>query len=262
MPEPESRSIQRLDWLLIAALIALVLPLRLWLLHNTEVTARDSIGYIRYALHFEQHEIKNVLKWNHQHPGYPLCILGMSWPIRAIDGATTPENMELSAQLVSLIASTLLLLPMYFLGRQFFDRPVSFTASLLFQYLPISAQHLSDGISEPLFLLFLVSGLLQCVHAVRDRTIGRSVLAGLFTGLAYLTRPEGLLILPAFGLVLIAMQCRREWRCSWPRFVACGVACLISTSLVGAAYVVIVGHITNKPSAKETMKVAVSPLSP
>src|SRR5439155_24248464 len=127
-------------------------------------------------------------------------------PVRAVAGKTTPENMELSCQLVNLIASLMLILPMYWLGRQFFDRPVSFVGTLLYQYLPISAQHLSDGISEPLFLVLLVSGLLQAVQAVRARAVWHGVLCGVFTGLAYLTRPEGALVLPAFGVVLMATQ--------------------------------------------------------
>src|SRR5262245_33676819 len=124
MTEQEPRTFTRADWVLIGVLLALVLPLRLWLLHNTEVTARDSIGYIRYALQFERKPWQDVCEKNHQHPGYPICVYLMSLPIRAFEGKTTPENMELSAQLVSLFASLLLMLPMYLLGRQFFDRTV------------------------------------------------------------------------------------------------------------------------------------------
>ena len=98
----------------------------------------------------------------------------------------TPDNMELSTQLVNFFASLLLMVPMYFLGRQFFDRQISFWGTLLFQYLPISAQLLSDGISEPMYLVLLVSGLLQAVCAIRDRQMGRCALCGLFAGLAFL----------------------------------------------------------------------------
>jgi 4-amino-4-deoxy-L-arabinose transferase-like glycosyltransferase len=241
------------DWLLIGVLITLVLPLRLWLLYNTEVTARDSIGYIRYALQFEQYSWQEVLTKNHQHPGYPALVWLMSLPVRAIDGATTPDNMERSTQLVNLFASLLLIVPMYFLGRQFFDRTVSFWSVILYQYLPISAQHLSDGISEPIFLVLLVSGLLQGVHAIRERTVWRCVLCGLFAGLAYLTRPEGALILPAFTCVLIVLQFRSEWRCPWQRFFACGTSALVTAALIAAFYVAATGRITNKLSAIETL---------
>lgn len=242
------RTTHKTDWLLIGVLVALVLPLRLWLICNTEVTARDSIGYIRYALQFEQKPWAKVLQQNHQHPGYPVLVWLTSLPIRAMEDATTAANMTLSAQLVSLVASLVLLVPMYWLGRQFFDRPVSFFATLLYQYLPISAQHLSDGISEPLYLVFLVMGLLQMVHGIRNRSVWRCALGGVFAGLAYLTRPEGALILPALGLMLIVMQIRPTWRCSWWRCGGCGSAAVFSAIAVGCTYAIVIGGLTNKPA--------------
>ncbi len=243
----------RPDWQLIGLLLALVLPLRVWLICNTEVTARDSIGYIRYALQFEQYPWTEVLQKNHQHPGYPLLVWLTSVPIRAIEGATTPDNMELAAQLVSFVASLVLLVPMYWLGRQFFARPACFLATLLYQYLPVSAQHLSDGISEPVYLVFLVSGLLHLAHAIRDRRPWLCAWCGIFAGLAYLVRPEGSLILPAFGVMLIATQIRSTWRSPWRRFFACGSAAALAAIAVGCTYVIVIGGLTNKPAAKVTL---------
>jgi Dolichyl-phosphate-mannose-protein mannosyltransferase len=244
----------RTDWLLIGALLLLVLPLRLWLLHNTEVTARDSIGYIRYALQFDKHPWNEVVKKNDQHPGYPAMVWLVSIPVRNIDGTVTPENMELCTQLVNLVASLLLIVPMYLLGRQFFDRTTSFWATLLYQYLPISAQLLSDGISEPMYLVLLVSGLLQAVHAIRDKSVWRCALCGVFTGLAYLTRPEGALILPALAVALVGMQLRSGERMAWSRFLACGSIALLAAMLIGAVYVGATGRISNKPSLNETLR--------
>ena len=65
MPEPlttHHSPLTKADWLLVGVLVLLVLPLRLWLLGNTEVTARDSIGYIRYALQFENKPWRQVLQ--------------------------------------------------------------------------------------------------------------------------------------------------------------------------------------------------------
>src|SRR5262249_25888758 len=145
---------RRRDWRLLALLLILVLPLRVWLLYNTEVAARDSIGFIRYALQFETKPWKDVLLGNHQHPGFPLAIWAISQPVRAVLG-TDPATLRLSAQLVSLAAGLALLVPMYFLGKELFDRQVGFWAALLFQYLPVSGHHLSDGISEALFLFLI-----------------------------------------------------------------------------------------------------------
>jgi hypothetical protein len=258
---PDERGITRTDWLLIGLLVAVVLPLRVWLICNTEVTARDSIGYIRYALQFEQYGWKETLLKNHQHPGYPVLVMLMSQPVRAIHGATTPENMELSTQLVNLLASLVLIVPMYLLGRRFFDRPVSFLGTLLYQYLPISAQNLSDGISEPIYLVLMTAALLQAVHAVGDRSAWRCCGCGVFTGLAYLTRPEGALVLPAFMGVLLAMQLWPAWRGSWLQFCKCVLAATTSAVLVGSIYFGTTGKFSNKPTVDViTHEVVVSPL--
>src|SRR2546421_8808494 len=98
------------DWRHLLLLLALVLPLRGWLLFNTEVAARDSIGFIRYALQFEGKSWKETLLANHQHPGYPLAIWAVSQPIRALAG-TNADTMRLSAQLASTLAALALLIP-------------------------------------------------------------------------------------------------------------------------------------------------------
>ena len=248
MTDQASPTITRTDWLLIAILVALVLPLRLWLLHNTEVTARDSIGYIRYALQFEDADWREVCKKSDQHPGYPALVWLMSQPIRALDGETTPRNMQLATQLVSLLASLLLIVPTYFLGRQFFDRGVSLGAALLYQYFPVSGQHLSDGISEPAYLVFLTTALWQGVCAVRERSPWRCGLCGLFVGASYLVRPEAIVLLAALGLVVIVLQFRATWRAPWPRFASCGAAAVVGVMLTGSIYVYATGQFSKKPA--------------
>src|SRR5262245_20818534 len=94
----------RKDWVCLVTLLRLVLPLRGWLLYNTEVAARDSIGFIRYARDFEKKNWKTVLDSYEQHPGYPLAVWAVSLPVRAIAG-TDPVTMRLAAQLASTMAA-------------------------------------------------------------------------------------------------------------------------------------------------------------
>jgi hypothetical protein len=248
--QPEDGASER-DWLLLGLLVLLVVPLRVWLIYNTEVTARDSIGYIRYALAFEQKPWQKVWREQDQHPGYPLALWAVSVPVRAWAGHTDAAVMQLSAQLVSALASLLLLYPMYHLGRLLLGRPAGFWGSLLFQCWPISGRHLSDGISETLFLLLVASALLQAVRAVEGHRVWRFALCGLFCGLAYLTRPEGALLLPIVGIVLLCQQRSPAWRCSWRRCFAGGATMALVALSVGSVYVQATGRITNKLSALE-----------
>src|SRR5262245_45329967 len=182
------------DWLCILLLFSLIVPFRAWLVYNTEVPARDSVGFVRYALHFEQFSWGDVLRRHHQHPGYPVAVWLVSMPVRALIG-TTPESMQVSAQLASSLAAVLLLVPMYLIGKRLFNRQVGFWSALWFQLLPVCAHHLSDGISESTFLLFVAWAVYHLLVAFDRFTPSRFAVAGSFAGLAYLTRPEGALVL-------------------------------------------------------------------
>src|SRR5437879_2839886 len=110
------------DTVALGLLVLLVLPLRLWLLVNTEVAARDSIGYIRYALEFETADWKDVTNHHDQHPGYALTVLAVSQPLRSASGRADAATMQLAAQLTTVLAAMLLLYPMYHVGRLLFNR--------------------------------------------------------------------------------------------------------------------------------------------
>src|SRR5437016_2784605 len=83
------------DWQAVLLLLLVTLTLRAAMLYRAEVPARDSIGYIRYALEFERQDLTwaDILRKNDQHPGYPLAILAVSYPVRHFLGGITPESM-------------------------------------------------------------------------------------------------------------------------------------------------------------------------
>src|SRR6185503_1575345 len=135
--------------------------------------------------------------------------------VRYVRGGIDPEGMRLSAQLASSLAALLLVIPMFFLGKELFDRRVGFWGALIFQWLPVSAHVLSDGLSEALFLLFTASALLFAVHAVRGAGWRHYVLCGACTALSYLTRPEGALVALALGATMLGSQMWPAWRRSW-----------------------------------------------
>jgi hypothetical protein len=243
----------RRDLALLAVLLLLAGGVRAWVIWCTEVPARDSIGFIRYALHLERGGKDggwyNTLNSQHQHPGYPLCVLGVSLPLRHFTGRENDcELMQFSAQLVSALAGMFLVIPMYYLGKCLLDRRAGFWGALLFQCLPVSGHVLSDAVSDPLFLLLLTTALLFAVLAVRFGSPRLFALAGAWCGLSYLTRPEGVLVLMAAGLVLLGLQAVPAWRRPWRRVVACGAALLGAALVAGSPYYLTTGCFTRKPS--------------
>src|SRR6478735_4508112 len=121
-----------------------------WNIAHTEVISRDGIAFIRCALQLEEppmsagenpHQMTRaeVLKASFHPPGYSTSVLAVSWVVRPL--VPDPcDAMRLSAQIASLLASLLLVVPMYFLGKLVFDRQTAFIGTLLFQVLPVATQ--------------------------------------------------------------------------------------------------------------------------
>jgi hypothetical protein len=235
---------------LLALLLVISAVGRFWLIRHTEVAARDSIGFIRYAVQLEEKALIPVLRENLQHPGYPAIILAVSLPVRQFCGGVDAASMQLSAQLASGLAGLLLVVPLFYLGVEMFDRRTAFWGAAVFQCLPVSSQVMSDGLSEATYLLFTTTALWLAVRGFRTRSILSFAVSGASSGLAYLVRPEGLLVLPAAGLVLLGMQAVRAWRWPWRRVLACGTCLVLAASLTGGPYAAIIGRLTNKPTAR------------
>ena len=117
---------------------------------------------------------------------------------------------------------------------------------LIFQCLPCSGRILADGLSEGVFLLFAVTALASAMYGLRTGSVWTFVLAGAAGGLAYLTRPEGLLIPAAAGLTLLGIQTVAAWRRPWRRVLACGAALTIAALIVSGPYMVLIHGLTVK----------------
>jgi len=235
---------ERRQVVLLSLLILITLALRGVQLAQTSVTTRDSIGFIRYAWHLEHRPLLETLRSQPHPPLYPLAIWVASKGFRPLTPGDLPRAMERSCLAVNGVVSVLLVLTMFYLGRELFGVPVGFFAALLFQLLPASGRLLGDGLSEPLFYLFASLTLLAATRGLRQAASGQAclrwlALSGVWAALAYLTRPEGLVL--AALTALLALLYGRSWRAA---------AVVVFTLLVLAGpYMVTIGGLTNKPSA-------------
>jgi 4-amino-4-deoxy-L-arabinose transferase-like glycosyltransferase len=253
-PTPNSPSAEapagRPDWIRLALLLVLSTALHAWLITHTTVISRDTIGFVRYARMLERLPWTEALPNLEQHPLYPAAVLAASLPLRHFLGDTNVSAFVLASQLVSALGGILLTIPMYYLGRELFDRRVAFWAAALFQCLPVCAQITSDGLSDGLFVLLLATALLLAVRALRHGSVVQLALCGLASGLAYLARPEGLLVTAAALLVLGSMQLVPRERWPWRRALAGSAALLTGAAVMAGPYMAIIGGPTVKPSAK------------
>src|SRR5206468_3708483 len=113
-----------------------------------------------------------------------------------------------------------------------------------------------DGLSEATFLLFAATALLFGVMAFQKPSMIRYVLCGFFGALAYLTRPEGALILLAAAMVWLGIQAFRAWRRPWREWLIDGGLMAVTALLVASPYCVAIGGVTNKPTPGLMFKTA------
>jgi 4-amino-4-deoxy-L-arabinose transferase-like glycosyltransferase len=256
------RSLFGPDYLRLAALVVVAVAVHAWLVGHTAVTARDGLGFARYALAIQSPHASvipwdttrtavDVIKSQEHPPGYPAAIwLTAKFVRHLLIKFDTPlplsESTLLAAQLVSAIAGVLLVVPIYLLGRMLFSRNVGFAAALLFQVLPVPARITSDGLAEGLYLLVSAAALVFGVRAVRRPGVGGFLVCGLTCGAGYLVRPEGLMGAVAVGMVAAWLGLTRKW----PRDLTLGrlTALAVGVALVAAPYMLLIGKLTNKPT--------------
>jgi 4-amino-4-deoxy-L-arabinose transferase-like glycosyltransferase len=241
---------------LLLVLVVLAGSIHGWLIGHTEVPARDSVGFIRYAWQLQHQNWIEVLSTSHQHPGYPVAILAASIPVSHFRNNSLCDVMVLSAQLVNWLAGCLLVIAMFYLGKELFDGRVGFWAAALYQCLPVAARVTSDGLSEGTFLLAAVVTLLVGVRAFRIRSAWRFGLCGACGGLCYLVRPEGALTVAAAALVLLGTQLFPQWRWPWRATLACAGSLGLAALGMAGPYIAVTGHLTNKPTGRAVMQIA------
>src|SRR5262249_13182709 len=152
---------------------------------------------------------------SNQHPLYPALLLTASRATRLCFPNSLPFAVQLAGQIVGSLASLALAVVMFYLGRELFSPAVGFLGALLFQVLPGPGRIMADGLSEPVFLVFALLATLAAIRGLSGNHPLWFALAGLSSGLAYLTRPEGLIVPACCLLVLAWWQLRRGWEMSW-----------------------------------------------
>jgi len=178
-------------------------------------------------------------------PLYPLMIAGVAWVAHVFGAALTPEVLEGSARTVSVLCGTVALIPLYWLGRRLLGQRGAQWTLIFALFHPRFVQFSTAALSEAPFTLMLLAGLVALMAAWRigpapddssgippssprggsSRRVILEIAAGVSFGLAYLIRPEGIIIAAALWAAGIVM--RRSERASVrlsPVFVASVIA--------------------------------------
>lgn len=236
------------DQTALLSLITIALLLKIIILLEHPILARDGILHVKFAHDLVEKPWASTLREHPFHPGYAFTLAVASNVFQIFDpGALTPDEWQWCAHLSTSLAGILLIIPLYGLARSFYSMRTAWLGSLLFLLLPAVVQITTDALTESWYLLFMLTALWTLVQGVRSQRSSWFVMTGLLTGAAYLVRVEAVLI-PAALLLWMFFD---RWKQRLPVPSGCSVRNLIILSacffLPPLPYMVTIGKLSNRP---------------
>ncbi len=166
-------------WKILLALLALAFVLRLFLVASPEVIRNDGTEYVRQARQF----LLGNLSEGRSPPLYPLLIAGVQMITR---------DFEMAGIWVSVIFGTLLVLPLFYLGRAVFNETVGIVSALLGAVHPFLYVAAGSVLTESPYYFFFATSVVLGWYTFTTAGLRSLLLFGFSTTLAYLTRPEAI----------------------------------------------------------------------
>ena len=125
-------------------------------------------------------------------PFYPILI-GISWWFT--------HNLEFSGQIVSVIAGSLLVIPVFYLAKEIYTRKVGIWGAIFIAVCPPLVFGSTEVRVASLYTLLLLTAVAIGWRALRSKYLLWSALTGLMLALCFLTRAEAIMFIPIFLLL-------------------------------------------------------------
>jgi hypothetical protein len=236
----------------VIALMAVAAGLLTGIAGRTEVIFADGIRYIEQARKISHGALSDGLLRSTDHPGYPLAIAAM----HAVLGGEDAMSWQRAAQAAAVLSGVLLAIPLYLVALDLFGARHAWLCCLLVYLAPVPDRIMADAMSESTFLHLWTWGFYGALRFLREgRFAWLPMMAG-FGVLAYLTRPEGLLLPAAMVATLVLVPFLSQTRLSRARWAAAiGFLVVAPLSVVGP-YVAVKGGLGTKPALARVLGTA------
>ena len=171
-------------------------------------------------------------------------------------GGTGPVSWQQAAVALAFGCIVLLVIPVYLLGREAFGDETAWLGCLLVMANPLIGSIVANVLSESSFLLFWTWGLWAAIRFLREGRFSWLPLTLSFGLLAYLSRPEGLLLPMAMVLTLGILPLHRATRINWPRWRAAVALLVLGSILLTGPYMALKGGVGTKPAIARVLGLA------
>ncbi|QEH37867.1 hypothetical protein OJF2_64590 [Aquisphaera giovannonii] len=223
-----------------------------WGLRHTEATYGDGLRAIEQARQVARGDWRGGLIGSIDHPLHPLLIVAA----HPLVGGEDAASWQRAAVAMGFACVVLLVIPVYLVAREAFGDRSAWLGALLVSANPLMVTVVANALTESSFLLAWTWGLWAAVRFLREgrfvwlpSTIGLGVLA-------YLARPEGLLLPATVAATLLLLPLHRATRINWPRWAAAAAFLVVGSAVAVGPYVALEGGIATRPAVARILGLA------
>jgi 4-amino-4-deoxy-L-arabinose transferase-like glycosyltransferase len=238
----------------VVLLMAATAALLSWDLRHTEASSSDGLRSIRQAEQIDRGAWRQGLIGSIDHPLHPLGIVAM----HGLVGGSGPISWQRSAVALAYACVVLLVLPVYLLTRDVFGDRSAWLGAFVIAIHPVLGQVVANVLSESSFLLFWTWGLWAAVRFLREGRWFWLLLSVALGVLAYLSRPEGLLLPFALATTLALLPLHPEARIHWPRWRASLAMLVLASVALAGPYMILKGGMATRPAVARVLGLAPS----
>lgn len=170
---------------------AISLAMRIWLTDFSIPVHNDDFSYVLRAI---ANKNGYFLPSPNQTPGWPMFL---SLFMHFTDSGNFIEYSNI-ARLVSMSLSTLTILPVYLIGRKFFNVKYALVLVVLFAFEPHLIRWSTFGFTEPIYILIMLGSLYFLLRERNDKLI---YLSFLLVGLLWQVRLTGIIMIVAISVI-------------------------------------------------------------
>jgi 4-amino-4-deoxy-L-arabinose transferase-like glycosyltransferase len=170
------------------------------------------------------------------------------------------KNFELAGIWVSVIFGALLVIPVFYLGKEIFNEKVGVTSVLVVAVHPFLYTHSGSVLTESTYHFFIATSVLFGWLSFNRGRFYDVLLFSLFSCLAFLTRPEAIGFLVIFSFWVVLFNPPGEKR-HWMRRIAMILLAILAFLAFSSPYLITIRRETGKWSFSKKVNITVGSFS-